>query len=96
MSAKLKPTYPHGNTSCLYLGEVIINKVKADTFVCGMEVIARFSNAPDDFVTAHLMKLSMTSDIHLLAAFRLYLDERGVTQRETPLRGGLETPHLQS
>lgn len=96
MNAKLTPTFKHGDGSCLYLGEVIVNSVKADTFVCKMEVIARFSDEPGDFVLEHLMKLSMTSNIYLLTAFRLYLDKRGVTREEAPLRGGLESPPLQS
>ena len=97
MSAASNPPYEHGGDACRYLGEVIINSVRADTFVCGMKVVARFSDAPDDFVEEHLVKLSMTSNVFLLTAFRLYLDVRGVTPKGAAAQGGgLEFPVLQS
>ena len=97
MNAKLGSTDEQGDKPCIYLGNVVINDVRADTFVCGMKVVARFGDDPDDFITEHLVKLSMTSNIFLLTAFRLYLDVRGVTSSQKVTQGaGLESFPLQS
>ena len=96
MNAKLENYQPFGE-NCLNLGEVVINGASANTFVCGTFVVAQFSDDPGDYVAEHLVKLSMTSNVFLLTAFRLYLDVRGVTSKSTALRGtGLELPPLQS
>ena len=96
MNVKLTDYQPFAD-NCLSLGEVVINGVKAQTFVCGASVVAQFSDDPDDYVAAHLVKLSMTSNVFLLTAFRLYLDARGVTSKGAAVQGGgLESAPLQS
>ena len=73
---KLNPKYKHHCGRCSCLGEVVINDVRADVFVCDDIVIARFSERPDDYEAQHLNKLTMESNVFLLTAFRLYLDEQ--------------------
>lgn len=58
------------------LGEAVINGVRAELFVCDDIVLARFSTHPDDYEAAHLRSLTVTSNVFLLVAFRLYLDRQ--------------------
>ena len=94
MTPKLNPKYKHYCNSCDCLGEIIINDVRADVFVCEDIVLARFSSRPDDYEAAHLQSLTMSSNVFLLAAFRLYLDKRetqnvpaGIMHSARPLQG---------
>jgi len=74
MRPKINPKFQHHCGRCTCLGEVVINDVRADVFVCDDIAIARFSDHPDDYEAQHLKKLSMHSSVFLLTAFRLYLD----------------------
>ncbi len=77
MTPSINPKYEHYCEKCTCLGYATINDESADLFVCAETVIARFSDAPDDYRATHISQLSATSDVFLLAAFRLYLDARG-------------------
>ena len=77
MATKINPKYRNHCESCDCLGEVVINDVRADVFVCEDIVLARFSASPDDYEAAHLHTLTMSSNVFLLTAFRLYLDKKG-------------------
>ena len=77
MNPRINPRFRHHCDACTCLGEVSVNGVSADLFVCEGVVIARFGDAPDDYVASHLTQLTARSNIFLLAAFRLYLDARG-------------------
>lgn len=57
-----------------FLCETTVNGVHADLFVFSNIVLARFSSHPDDYEAAHLKSLTITSNVFLLVAFRLYLD----------------------
>ena len=74
MKPKINPKFQHHCGRCTCLGEIIINDIRADAFVCDDIVIARFSDNPDDYEAQHLKKLTMHSNVFLLTAFRLYLD----------------------
>ena len=93
MTPKINPKYQHHCGSSLCLGEVVINDVRADIFVTEDLVIARFSEQPDDYEAQHLSQITMESNVFLITAFRLYLDERRKTVPQGQLLGG---PSLQS
>lgn len=57
-----------------FLGKATVDGVNADLFVFSDIVLARFSSHPDDYEAAHLKSLTITSNVFLLVAFRLYLD----------------------
>lgn len=77
MRSHVSPQYRHYCKKCACLGQATINGVSADLFVCAETVIAKFSDAPDDYRATHVNQLSAHSDVFLLAAFRLYLDTKG-------------------
>lgn len=81
----------------VFLGETTVNGVHADLFVFSDIVLARFSSHPDDYEAAHLKSLTITSNVFLLVAFRLYLDRLHAGQqppgRMTP--SGMEPSALQ-
>ena len=68
------------------LGEVVVNGVHAELFVCDGIALARFSSHPDDYAAAYLKNLSVTSNVFLLVAFRLYLDRQNSV---TPVQHGV-------
>ena len=84
MTPVINSKYRHLCNKCACLGHATINGESADLFVCAETVIARFSDAPDDYRATHVSQLSATSDVFLLAAFRLYLDTRGEAARYEP------------
>ena len=80
-----------------FLGETTVNGVHADLYVFSAIGLAWFSSHLDDYEAAHLKSLTITSNVFLLVAFRLYLDRLHSSQppvRTTAPR--LEPPSLQS
>lgn len=73
------PRYRHHCDRCHCLGYADINGERADLFVCEDLVIARYSDAPEDYQAQHVHALTPRSSPFLLTALRLWLDRRGET-----------------
>lgn len=86
MRPKINPKFQHHCGRCTCLGEVVINDVRADVFICDDIAIARFSDHPDDYEAQHLKQLTMHSNVFLLTAFRLYLE----VQNDVPVSAGIK------
>ena len=82
------PKYQHYCDRCTCLGQVTLNETTADLFVCDDLVIARYGDEPGESEAEYVHNLDLDSSAFLLAAHRLYLDEKG----EKPVRGSARHP----